>query len=74
MARMTSDQAHRAMLLYLERQWARAPGLSLGDVLSDAQVLADGGSADPAALAEWRDCVAAVLAEDGAGAPARKRA
>lgn len=73
MARLTSDQARRAMLLYLERQWARAPGLSLGDVLSDAQVLEDGGSADPAALAEWRDCVAAVLAEDGEAA-ARRRA
>lgn len=77
MTRLTSEQAYRAMQLFLERHWARTPERTVADLLSELQLLEDGGSADPAALAEWRDCLERVLRDDDAGAPrpqARRRA
>jgi hypothetical protein len=64
MDRMTPDQAYRAMRLFLERQHERNAQAEVAQVLSDTQMLPDGGSADPAALREWLDCVDAVLGQD----------
>jgi hypothetical protein len=63
-AQLTEHQAYRAMLKFLESQYDRARSDDLGSLLGSAELLNDGDSADPAILAEWKECVAAVLAGD----------
>lgn len=57
-------QAYLAMLLFLERQYGRTGSEDLGALVGSASLLADGRSADPAMLDEWRTCLDAVRREN----------
>jgi len=63
MKKLTEKQAYEAMQLFLERNWKRCEDLHVAELLSDIDttIWADGGSGDPAALQEWRECVSEVL-------------
>ncbi|MEX6507674.1 hypothetical protein [Jiella sp. M17.18] len=65
MAELTTDQAYRAMFEFLKRYWERTGADDVGALLSDLQLFEDGVSGDPAALQDWRDCVAYVMKTEG---------
>ena len=54
---MNSEQAFRAMVLFLERYFERTQSDDVGALLGDLQLLDDGLTADPAAWPEWLECV-----------------
>jgi hypothetical protein len=54
---MTEEQAYKAMFLYLDAYFERKPDAELGSVLSDIQILEDGGPADPAVTQDWKQAV-----------------
>jgi hypothetical protein len=58
-SRMSLRQAYLAMFEYLRRHHERGP-TDVSFVLSQLQLLSDGGSADPAALQDWLDAVKVV--------------
>ena len=62
--KLTEQQAYRAMLKFLERHYDRTESEDVAALLGSVSLLDDGGSADAAALEEWRECVASVLAAD----------
>ncbi len=63
MTKLTEEQAYQAMRLFLERNWRRSESMDVAQLLSDTdtEIWADGGSGDPAAKAEWHECVQEVL-------------
>ncbi|MCB8836874.1 hypothetical protein [Aurantimonas sp. VKM B-3413] len=65
MAELTNEQAYRAMFEFLKRHWERTGSDDVGALLSDLQLFDDGIPGDPAALDDWRDCVASVLKTEG---------
>jgi hypothetical protein len=62
---LSSEQAYAAMFLFLAQHYERTQEDDVGALLSDLQIMADGGSADPAALADWQECVAQVQTQHG---------
>ena len=70
---LTVDQAYLCMFEFLRQYYERGPTDEIGGLLGDLSMLPDGGSADPAQLADWANAVSAVLnAEDGDGYNAAK--
>lgn len=61
---LTTAQAYRAMLLFLEREAAVTESSDLADLLSEYRLDDAGQPADPAVWDEWLDAVAHV-ARDG---------
>jgi hypothetical protein len=62
--RMTSQQALDAMRRFLEAYWRRGGTEEIAILLSALEKQADGFPADQALLADWNECVAAVLEHD----------
>lgn len=54
---MTDRQALKAMVLFLERYFERTHSDDVGALLSDLLILDDGLTADPAAWADWLECI-----------------
>ncbi|MDQ3758712.1 MAG: hypothetical protein M3331_02030 [Actinomycetota bacterium] len=56
--KLSIDEAHRAMFIFVERLWERTgKPAELASLLSDNSLLSDGGTADPAARQDWLDAV-----------------
>ncbi len=51
------DQAYRAMVLFLERQYAVGGSDEIGALLGGLALLDDGSPADPALARDWQDAV-----------------
>ena len=64
-AELSDRQAYAVMREFLTRYYERTGSDDVGSLLGDLQLLQDGGSADPAALDDWNDCVAFVLKNEG---------
>jgi hypothetical protein len=60
---LTVEQAYRAMLVFLEREYNISHSDELGGLLGGLQVLQDGKTADPAAWGDWLDAVRQVLGD-----------
>lgn len=58
---LTSNQAFRAMVIFLEGYYERTNSDDVGSLLSDLQLLEDGGTADPAASEDWKKSVSRAL-------------
>ncbi len=58
---LSADQAYRAMVLFLERQYALAGSDQLGALLGGLALLDDGSPADPALAKDWQEAVRAAL-------------
>ncbi len=54
---LTAEQAYRAMVLFLERQYALAGSDQLGALLGGMALLDDGSPADPALAKDWQEAV-----------------
>ena len=69
MAKLTQEitvrQAYLAMFEYLRRYNERSQSDEIGGLLGGLSLLADGGSADPAALRDFLDSIDAVRQEEG---------
>jgi hypothetical protein len=63
---VTAEQAYLAAYEYLLRRWEKLPDRLLASELSDMALTADGGSADPACMTEFRAALQAVLADEAA--------
>jgi hypothetical protein len=62
---LTANQGFRAMGKFLRAYFDRTRGAGLlVTIVGDVTLEQDGRSEDPAALSDWADCVAEVLAED----------
>lgn len=70
---LSTEQAYRAMCLYLEAYYDRDPNSLLALVHSDLSqsTSTDGRSADPAAWSDWMEAVTRVVASDMDEKPAR---
>lgn len=65
---LTASQGFRAMSKFLLAYYDRTHGEGpMRTLIGDVEIESDGSSTDPAALSDWRQCVAEVLAEDAAG-------
>jgi hypothetical protein len=62
MYQLTENEAFQAMTLFLEQFYKHAGG-DFMTLLVDIGLEADGGTHDPAAWADWMDCVRAVKEE-----------
>lgn len=58
---LTTKQAFRAMVFFLEGYYERTKSDDVGSLLGDLQVLKDGATADPAAMEDWDRCVRRAL-------------
>ena len=61
---LTVRQAYFVMFEYLRRYYERGKSDEVGGMLGNLSLLADGGSADPTALADFLDSVDAVMREE----------
>jgi hypothetical protein len=62
---LTASQGFRAMAKFLSGYFERTNGAGpVRTLVGDVEIESDGSSTDPAALSDWRECVAKVLAED----------
>lgn len=61
MSNLTSEQAFKAMILFLEEFYSRTNSDDVGGLLGDLIILDDGSTADPAAWRDWEKCVSKVL-------------
>jgi len=59
---LTTEEGFAAMFAFLNRYWEEFKTANLADVLGDLHPAAAGQSSDPAAWADWVDCVEAVIA------------
>jgi hypothetical protein len=69
-ARLTPQQAYRAMFLFLENYYGRfkgTPPRELAIILGAMRLLNDGTPADPAFKEDWHKCVIQILNEDEPG-------
>jgi hypothetical protein len=61
---LTASQGFRAMAKFLQVYSKQTKGMGqVGPLVGDVEIESDGSSTDPAALGDWQECVAAVLAE-----------
>jgi hypothetical protein len=58
---LSSEQAFKAMSLFLERQYERTKSDDIGALLGDLQLAEDGKPFDPAAWDEWLKSVEQAL-------------
>jgi hypothetical protein len=58
---LSADQAYRAMVLFLERQYALAASDQLGVLLGAMALLDDGSPADPALARNWQEAVRGAM-------------
>ncbi len=58
---LSKIEAYSAMFVYLEEVFARTQSDDLGALLGGMSLLADGGTADPAAWADWEAAVRRVV-------------
>ncbi len=58
---LSSRQAYAAMYVYLEDIYRRTESDELGALLGGMSLLGDGGTADPAAWADWEEAVRKAL-------------
>lgn len=61
MDELTTQQAFKAMVLFLESFYERTKSDDVGGLLGDLILLKDGTTADPAAWDDWMKCVKKVL-------------
>jgi hypothetical protein len=62
---LTASQGFRAMAKFLSGYFERTDGAGpVRTIVGDVEIESDGSSTDPAALSDWQECVAQVLAED----------
>lgn len=61
MDKLTSQQAFKAMVLFLENLYERTKSDDVGGLLGDLILLNDDITADPAAWDDWMKCVNKVL-------------
>lgn len=59
---LTKQEAYATMYLFLEQVYERTESDDLGALLGGMSLLADGGTADPAAWHDWEAAVAKVRA------------
>jgi hypothetical protein len=62
--RLTIRHAYFAMFEFLRQRYERGPTDEIGGLLGSLSLLADGGSADPAMLADFENAVAVVIAAE----------
>jgi hypothetical protein len=60
---MTTNQAYRVMVAFLNERYSRLPSDALGQLSGEMTMLADGSPADRAIIAEWNRAVETVLHE-----------
>jgi len=65
--KVTVDQAFRGMILYLDKYYEIFKSDVLADILSALHVCSDGKTVDPAAGAEWIDCLQQAISDDSLG-------
>ena len=61
-ATLTVEQAYRAMLLFLEKEYTLTESSDLADLLSGYQMDSHGHTGDPAVWDEWMEAVGKVKA------------
>lgn len=61
---LKSEEGYKAMVLFLDEVYDRAPSEELGALLSGMQLNEDGTSMDPAFIEDWERCVDKVLDTD----------
>ncbi len=54
---ITTEQAYNAMYAYFSRLYERTKNDQVGSMLSDLSLVRTGGTADPAAIYDWLECV-----------------
>jgi hypothetical protein len=65
---LTSSQGFRAMSKFLRAYFDETGGNGLlATIVGDVELEENGTSTDPAALSDWANCVAQVLADDNLG-------
>jgi hypothetical protein len=55
--------AFKTMACFLEKYYDQTQSDDVGSLLGDLQLLADGGTSDPAAWHDWLDCVHKVTSQ-----------
>ena len=60
METLTINQAYAAMVLYMVAIYERTGSSDIGALLGGMSLLADGGTVDPAAWADWEEAVSQV--------------
>jgi hypothetical protein len=55
---LTEEQAYRAMYFFLAAHWERTGSPDIAALLGDLSLLADGASADPAAIGDFKEAIA----------------
>jgi len=63
-ALLTSEQAFKAMIAFLEEHYNRTGSDSIGSLLGSMNLLTDGKPVDLAMWREWSKCVNKVLNSD----------
>ena len=61
---MTSIEAYKAMIEFLERYWKLTQSDEIAGLLGSMTLLDDGTTADGAILGEWLKCCEAVLQQE----------
>jgi len=64
---ITVDQAFRTMVLFLEKYYKATNSDDVRGLCSDLLIMADGGTADPAAGIEWLECLEKAIKNENAG-------
>ncbi len=64
MGTLTTREAYAAMFAFLEEVYQRTESHDLGALLGGMSLLQDGGTADPAAWADWETAVRSVKEGD----------
>lgn len=54
---LTSLEAFKAMTCFLEKYYQQTLSEDIGSLLGDLQILEDGKTVDPAAWADWINCI-----------------
>ena len=65
--RVTVRQAYLGMFEYLRRYYERGKSDEIGSMLGELSLLQDEGSADPAAMADFRSSIEAVIRAESEG-------
>ncbi|MDP9315270.1 MAG: hypothetical protein M3R24_31150 [Chloroflexota bacterium] len=64
MEQLSTEQAYKAMFLFLDKYYQETSSNDVGSLLSGMALLADGMPVDSAYAHEWQECVAQVLRGD----------